>query len=59
MPFVRQFAAVDRDWFDAQQLPNLSAWLHDHLKSDLFKLIMLQTPPWADSDPPAYFPPVG
>jgi hypothetical protein len=59
MPFVRQFAAVDRDWFAAQQLPHLSAWLHDHLQSDLFKLIMLQTPPWAAGDPSTYFPPVG
>jgi glutathione S-transferase len=59
MPFVRQFSAVDRGFFDCQQLPHLSAWLNDHLQSHLFKLIMLPTPPWAASDPPTYFPPFG
>ncbi|QNA85262.1 glutathione S-transferase [Sphingomonas sp. So64.6b] len=36
MPFVRQFAAVDRDWFDAQALPGVQAWLARHIASDLF-----------------------
>ncbi len=36
MPFVRQFAAVDRDWFDAQALPGVRAWLARHIASDLF-----------------------
>ena len=27
MPFVRQFAAVDPDWFAAQPLPHLHSWL--------------------------------
>ena len=27
MPFVRQFAAIDRGWFGAQPLPLLQAWL--------------------------------
>lgn len=36
MPFVRQFAAVDRDWFDALALPGVQAWLARHIASDLF-----------------------
>ncbi|MGY4395803.1 glutathione S-transferase [Sphingomonas sp. UYAg733] len=36
MPFVRQFAAVDRDWFDAQTLPGVQPWLAQHIASDLF-----------------------
>ena len=46
IPFVRQFAAVDPGWFDAQALPYLRAWLDDYLGSDLFRSIMLreQTP---------------
>lgn len=35
-PFVRQFAAVDRAWFDAQPLPELQAWLTTWLDSSLF-----------------------
>jgi glutathione S-transferase len=54
MPFVRQFSAVDRDWFNCQQLPHLSAWLNNHLQSDLFKLIMLKAPPWAPGDRAIY-----
>jgi glutathione S-transferase len=56
MPFVRQFAAIDRDWFAAQPLPHLSAWLNNHLQSDLFKSIMLRTPIWAPSNAPTFFP---
>ena len=42
VPFVRQFAAVDPGWFDAQALPHLRAWLDDYLGSDLFRSIMLR-----------------
>lgn len=52
MPFVRQFAGVDRDWFDDQPLPSLQAWLADHLTSDLFGRIMQRTVPWSESDQP-------
>lgn len=46
MPFVRQFAAVDRAWFDAQPLPHLRRWLDRHLGSDLFCAIMERAAPW-------------
>ncbi|UZK67912.1 glutathione S-transferase [Sphingomonas sp. M1-B02] len=36
MPFVRQFAAVDRAWFDAQPLPALQRWLALQIASPLF-----------------------
>lgn len=53
MPFVRQFAGVDRDWFDDQPLPSLKAWLADHLTSDLFDRIMQRAAPWSESDRPS------
>lgn len=55
MPFVRQFAAVDRDWFDAQALPNLQRWLASHLESNLFAAIMLRVAPWSPGDAPVVF----
>ncbi|WP_126174394.1 glutathione S-transferase [Altericroceibacterium xinjiangense] len=55
MPFVRQFAAVDRDWFDALPLPHLHSWLQGHLTSDLFHTVMMRTAPWSPGDPPIYF----
>jgi glutathione S-transferase len=39
-PFVRQFAGVDRAWFDAQPLPALQAWLATWLDSRLFHWAM-------------------
>ena len=46
MPFVRQFAAVDRAWFDSQPLPQLKTWLAGHLSSGLFDAIMVRHDPW-------------
>jgi glutathione S-transferase len=40
MPFVRQYAAVDPDWFAAQTLPAVQAWLHGWLGSELFAACM-------------------
>ena len=51
MPFVRQFAAVDPDWFDTQPLTHLRAWLDEHTGSDLFASVMLRYPPWSPGDP--------
>lgn len=56
MPFVRQFAAVDRLWFDAQPLPHVQAWLSGHLASDLFEAIMARRPPWSSGDLPVLLP---
>ncbi|WP_298089554.1 glutathione S-transferase [uncultured Sphingomonas sp.] len=50
MPFVRQFAAVDREWFDTLTLPHLQAWLAAHLASDLFQRIMYRVAPWCPGE---------
>lgn len=50
MPFVRQFAAVDRDWFAEQPLTYLHAWLADHLESSLFATVMISRAPWSSGD---------
>lgn len=57
MPFVRQFAAVDRDWFDAQPLANLQAWLERHIASPTFETAMVRVKPWAPGNEPVEFPP--
>ena len=41
MPFVRQFAAIDRPWFDALPLPAVQRWLARFLASPLFVQAML------------------
>jgi glutathione S-transferase len=40
MPFVRQFAHVDREWFAQTPYLRLQAWLQRLLESDLFTSIM-------------------
>ena len=52
VPFVRQFAAVDPDWFAAQPLPSLNTWLANHLASELFDRIMYRATPWVRGDRP-------
>jgi glutathione S-transferase len=46
MPFVRQFAAVDREWFLSLPLPHLQAWLEKHIVSPLFHSVMVRSAPW-------------
>ena len=41
-PFVRQFAAVDRLWFDAQPLPHLQTWIANWAASALFAQTMFK-----------------
>ncbi len=46
LPFVRQFAAVDPDWFAAQDLPRVQAWLEAFLGSALFARVMAVREQW-------------
>lgn len=55
LPFIRQFAQIDRVWFDAQSWTNLRAYLDRFLASDLFAQVMEKRKPWAEGDEPAYF----
>ncbi|MEC8074740.1 MAG: glutathione S-transferase N-terminal domain-containing protein [Pseudomonadota bacterium] len=48
MPFVRQFAAVDRRWFDAQHRQNLRRWLDRWLADPLFTGMMTKFPQWQE-----------
>jgi len=56
LPFVRQYAQVDKIWFDNQPLANLQRWLERHLSSPLFDRISARVPPWCEGDPPILFP---
>tara|TARA_R110002012_G_scaffold289648_4_gene482816 strand:+ start:922 stop:1584 length:663 start_codon:yes stop_codon:yes gene_type:complete len=58
-PFVRQFAFIDKPWFDAQSWPQLQHWLNRFLTSDGFASIMEKYPPWADAGQSQPFPPSG
>ncbi len=50
LPFIRQFAHVDREYFYAQPLPHLIEWLTSHLEGALFKSAMQHFPIWKSGD---------
>ena len=54
--FIRQFAHVDIEWFNAKPWPHLRAWLENFLASARFAAIMLKYPKWQAKDPAPLFP---
>jgi len=49
-PFVRQYAFVDKTWFDQTPYSLVRNWLTQHLESELFLSIMNKNPPWEPGD---------
>jgi glutathione S-transferase len=39
-PFIRQYAHVDKQWFDQTPYQQLQTWLNEFLQSDLFHAVM-------------------
>ncbi|MAR29303.1 MAG: glutathione S-transferase [Gammaproteobacteria bacterium] len=56
MPFVRQFAAVDRRWFDTQHRQGLRRWLDRWLADPLFTGVMTKFPQWQEGSSGEYWP---
>lgn len=46
LPFIRQFAHTDKNWFAEQPWPNLQLWLAQFEASDLFVRVMEKNEPW-------------
>ncbi len=56
MPFVRQFAHVDRDVFYSLSYPNLQRWLREWLEHPVFLQAMVKFQPWQEGDELVIFP---
>jgi glutathione S-transferase len=56
MPFVRQFAHVDRDFFDSLPYPKLQLWLQHWLAHPFFLQAMIKFEPWQEGDDVVVFP---
>ncbi|MEM6891195.1 MAG: glutathione S-transferase [Pseudomonadota bacterium] len=54
-PFVRQFAQIDRAWFDAQTWPQVILWLDGFLQSADFQKAMTKVTVWNDGTAPYLF----
>ena len=46
LPFIRQFARVDRKWYLQAPYPNLRRWLDHQLQQPLFTKVMAKFPQW-------------
>ncbi|MGB5305814.1 MAG: glutathione S-transferase [Gammaproteobacteria bacterium] len=55
-PFIRQFAQVDRDWFDQTPYQGVQRWLQGFLEADLFTGVMQKYPRWQAGDAVTHFP---
>ena len=48
LPFIRQFAHVDRGWFASTPYENLQRWLTAWLEHELFTSMMSKYAPWQE-----------
>jgi glutathione S-transferase len=55
-PFIRQFAFVDKAWFDQQPWHNVHRWLDEAINSERFLAIMHKYPRWNNGDSATLFP---
>ena len=55
-PFIRQFASVDKTWFEQSEYSEVKRWLETLMKSDLFSNIMKKYPTWLESGEEIIFP---
>lgn len=58
-PFIRQFAVVDKDWFDQAPYPKLQQWLagfidSNHFEAQLFHSVMDKREIWKNADPDSF-----
>ncbi|SMR82461.1 Glutathione S-transferase [Aliiroseovarius halocynthiae] len=56
LPFVRQFANIDKPRFDTEATRHVSAWLETFLASDRLNFVMRKYAVWAEGDAPVTFP---
>lgn len=49
LPFIRQFARIERQWYLQSPYPNVRQWLNSYLQSVMFTKVMAKQPLWLDS----------
>ena len=54
-PFIRQFAAVEPDWFGSAPFEPLQAWTQRIVSSELFESVMPKFKAWQRGDPDTLF----
>ena len=49
LPFIRQFARVERQWYLQSPYPKVKQWLSNYLQSSMFTKVMAKYPLWLDN----------
>lgn len=49
LPFIRQFARIERQWYLQSPYPNVRQWLNSYLQSPMFTKVMAKYPLWLDN----------
>lgn len=57
LPFIRQFARVERQWYLQSPYPHLRAWLNNYLQSPMFTKVMAKFPLWSPDHEAVIFGP--
>jgi len=55
LPFIRQFARIERQWYLQSPYPKLRQWLNRYLQSPMFTQVMVKRPLWTVNDKTVYF----
>jgi len=55
LPFIRQFARVERQWYLQSPYPRVRLWLNNYLQSPMFSKVMAKHPLWLDSQQEVLF----
>lgn len=55
IPYIRQFARVERQWYLHSPYPKLRRWLNGYLQSKMFSKVMAQYPLWLDKQQETIF----
>lgn len=56
LPFVRQFANTDLQWFNQQKWPLVKSWLSKFISSEIFETIQVKYNQWKKNAEPQFFP---
>jgi len=55
LPFIRQFARVERQWYLQSPYPHLKKWLDHYLQGPMFTKVMAKYPLWSPGSPAVIF----
>lgn len=58
LPFIRQFARIERQWYLQSPYPSVRQWLNHYLQSVMFTKVMAKYPLWLENREEVIFMPI-